>query len=110
MIYPHIRSTQNLLDNAIKFSPDGGEVTVDINENEVDYDVSIKNIGQIPLENQQKIWNKFYQADESHASEGNGIGLAIVKKIVELHNGDVSVQCDGETVCFTVKLPKHCKQ
>lgn len=100
----------NLIDNAIKFSPEGGEVTVDINENEVDYDVSIKNIGQIPLENQQKIWNKFYQADESHASEGNGIGLAIVKKIVELHNGDVSVQCDGETVCFTVKLPKHCKQ
>lgn len=97
----------NLLDNAIKFSPNGETVSVEIADNGSFVSVSIKNGGKgIPVENQAKIFNKFYQADESHATKGNGIGLAIVKKIVELHEGHISVRSkDGETV-FTVKLPK----
>ncbi len=98
----------NLTDNAIKFSPDGGKVDIKIVENENEYTVKISNEGEpISSDNIEKIWNKFYQADESHASEGNGIGLAIVKKIVELHNGDVSVACNDNTVTFTVILPKE---
>ena len=97
----------NLLDNAIKFSPENETVSVEIVDSKDVISVSIKNGGkEIPKENQAKIFNKFYQADESHATKGNGIGLAIVKKIVELHKGHVSVKSkDGETV-FTVMLPK----
>ena len=97
----------NLLDNAIKFSPENETVSVEITDSKDVISVSIKNGGKgIPKENQAKIFNKFYQADESHATKGNGIGLAIVKKIVELHHGHISVKSkDGETV-FTVMLPK----
>ncbi len=97
----------NLLDNAIKFSPEGEVVSVEIEQSDKLVCVSIKNAGKtIPTESQDKIFNKFYQADESHATKGNGVGLAIVKKITELHEGRVSVKSqNGETV-FTVKLPK----
>ena len=61
---------------------------------------------EIPPEHQKRIFNKFYQADESHATQGNGIGLAIVKRIVELHKGAVSVTSENEVTVFTVKLPK----
>ena len=54
----------------------------------------------------EKIFAKFYQADESHATQGNGIGLAIVKSIVELHNGEISVNSGNGITTFTVVLPK----
>ena len=63
------------------------------------------NGSEIPPEKLGKIWNKFYQADESHASAGNGIGLAIVKKVTELHGGTVSVTSENELTTFTVVLP-----
>lgn len=98
----------NLLDNAIKFSPDTGEVKIDIVQNEKSSAVSITNYGEdIPKDKINKIWNKFYQTDESHTGHGNGIGLAIVKAIVELHKGTVSVQSSNGMSCFTVELPKH---
>jgi signal transduction histidine kinase len=95
----------NLLDNAIKFSPCGSEVCVEISAMNETLTVDVINTGsEISPENMTKIWNKFYQADESHASEGNGVGLAIVKKIVELHGGDVRVKSARGIVCFTVEL------
>ena len=96
----------NLIDNAVKFSPEEKDVTVEIHDSGSSYTVSVSNEGDILPENQAKIWNKFYQADESHASEGNGVGLAIVKKITDLHGGDVSVDCKDHIVTFSVKLPK----
>ena len=96
----------NLLDNAIKFSKDGSTVEIGILNDGSSYQVSVKNEGPtIPAEQQSRIFRKFYQADESHASEGHGIGLALVKKITELHGGIVRVfSHDGITV-FTVILP-----
>lgn len=96
----------NLADNAVKFSPKGGTVAIGITANASVIAVNISNAGEeISEENRKKIWNKFYQADESHASEGNGVGLAIVKRIVELHGGAVSVDCKDGNVTFSVKLP-----
>ena len=97
----------NLLGNAVKFSPTGGMIEVKITEQEETMTVSIMNTGsEIAPEHQKKIFNKFYQADESHSSEGNGIGLAIVKLITELHDGTVSVSSGNGSTTFTVVLPK----
>ena len=69
--------------------------------------VKVSNTGSdIPLDKQQRIFNKFYQADESHATQGNGIGLAIVKSIVELHKGEISVHSGNGITTFTVVLPQ----
>ena len=97
----------NLVDNAVKFSPCGAEVSLDIREMGKSFFVSVSNRGQdIPSDKQKRLFHKFYQADESHAQEGNGIGLAIVKKIVDLHDGKISFQSENGLTVFTVELPK----
>ena len=97
----------NLLDNAVKFSPEGELIEVAILETEQNYCVTVRNCGAtIPPEQQEKIFNKFYQCDESHAAEGNGVGLAIVKRVVELHRGTVQVSSRNNVTIFTVELPK----
>ena len=96
----------NLLDNTVKFTPDFGSVRVDLEAKDNWLTVCVANTGStIPPEKLGKIWNKFYQADESHASAGNGIGLAIVKKVTELHGGKVGVTSENELTSFTVTLP-----
>lgn len=98
----------NLLDNAIKFAPQGHTIGVKIVEEEDSLTVEILNTGsEIPRSSQDKIFNKFYQADESHASQGNGVGLAIVKRVIELHGGSIQVASKEEVTVFTVKLPKQ---
>ena len=97
----------NLLDNAVKFTPDGHTIQVQIAEHESRLTVEVRNTGsQIPAESQEKIFRKFYQADESHAAQGNGIGLAIVKRITELHGGSVRVSSENDVTAFLVELPK----
>lgn len=97
----------NLLDNAVKFTPKGGTISLDIKEEAEAYSVAIGNTGEeIPKEKEEKIFQKFYQADESHTVQGNGIGLAIVKRVVQLHQGEVTVQSEGGKTVFTVTLPK----
>ena len=96
----------NLIDNAVKFSPDYGIVSVGISENNGLITVSVTNSGtDIPTESIDRIFNKFYQADESHSSEGNGIGLAIVKQAVKLHGGTVAADSRKGRTTFTVMLP-----
>ena len=61
---------------------------------------------EIKEEDKTKIFNKFYQVDSTHSKEGNGIGLSIVKHIIDLHRGKIDVQCqDGHTI-FIVSIPK----
>ncbi len=97
----------NLLDNAIKFSYDNDTVAVKIEDKENNLIVAVSNHGKdIPKDSINRIFNKFYQADESHFSSGNGIGLAVVKKICQLHNGQVSVISENGTTTFYVKVPK----
>ena len=69
--------------------------------------VKVSNTGsEIPYDKQEKIFHKFYQADESHATKGNGIGRAIEKRIVELHNGNITVNSGNGITTFIVMLPK----
>ncbi len=98
----------NLLDNAIKFSPDYGVVEICIFEKDEMTYVSFSNFGdEIPANAKEKIFNKFYQVDESHSTMGNGIGLAIVKKIVDLHKGSIRVDCKNGKTIFAVSLPNN---
>ena len=98
----------NLLDNAVKFSPFNGLINIEIEEKQGIYRIIISNQGEaITEENQKKLFHKFYQADESHATEGNGIGLSIVKKIVELHRGKIHIECKEGKVSFIAELPKR---
>ena len=97
----------NLLDNAIKFADENTELKVSIEENSKETKILIDNIGiEIKEEDKTKIFNKFYQVDSTHSKEGNGIGLSIVKHIIDLHRGKIDVQCqDGHTI-FIVSIPK----
>jgi len=98
----------NLIDNAIKYSYENGTVQIKITETDSRILVSVSNMGvEIPEEAKEHIFRKFYQVDESHSSEGNGIGLAIVRKVVELHEGDVTVSSANHKTVFTVSLPKQ---
>jgi len=85
----------NLLDNAIKFSPDGGEISikVEINGKMVKCDISDQGIG-IAKEYMPRIFEKFYRVDNSDVYEisGTGLGLSIIKHIIESHGGKISVR------------------
>ena len=96
----------NLLDNAIKFSAEKEEIHIRISRDTDCLKVTIQNTGEpISEEEKNRVFQKFYQADTSHAAEGAGIGLAIVKRIVELHGGKVSAESEGRQTAFTVSLP-----
>ena len=98
----------NLIDNAIKFSPEGGSIEIGIKKEHDAISVYVINSGEnIPAGSQARIFNKFYQADSSHSTEGNGIGLAVVKKVVELHGGTVSVQSENNLTMFLVTIPQN---
>lgn len=94
----------NLVDNAVKFSPEGGRVDIGIVKDGERLVVSITNEGVIQEEHIDKLFRKFYQADRSHSTKGNGIGLAIVKHVVELHGGTVAVKSADDRVTFCVAL------
>ncbi len=98
----------NLLHNAIKFTPAGEKIALIVHQNAWETTVQVINRGEtIPLEKQEHIFRKFYQADESHSAEGNGVGLAIVKRIVGLHGGSVTVRSEAGETAFTVRLPRR---
>ena len=97
----------NLLDNAVKFTPYGGEVRIKIEEREDSVCVSVINTGStVAPENRERIFRKFFQEDRSHSTKGNGIGLAVVRQIVNLHGGSVWVESEQDCTTFKVLLPK----
>lgn len=100
----------NVIGNAVKYTPDGGtiEVKLDINpknEQEVRVRITDNGIG-MDKATAERIFEKFYQGDSSHATGGNGLGLAMVKRIVELCGGRIRVKSEPDKgTQFTVYLP-----
>ncbi len=97
----------NLLNNAIKFTPEGGKITVRLEEKNGFAAVSVADTGiGMSQQDVERIFQKYYQADTSHASKGMGLGLSIAWRIAELAGGHIDVDSVlGEGSCFTVKLP-----
>jgi two-component system phosphate regulon sensor histidine kinase PhoR len=98
----------NLLHNAIKFTPSGGQVTVSVSqqENELRFGVSDTGIG-IAAEDLPRIFERFYKADRSRASSGTGLGLAIARHLVEAHGGRIWVESkpgEGSSFYFTIPV------
>ncbi len=97
----------NILDNAIKFSSREGVIEVSMKESEYLITIMITDTGcGIEQDALPKIFDKFYQAETSHSTTGNGLGLSIVHKIITLHKG--TIMCDSvvsKGTCFTISLP-----
>lgn len=104
------RVIQNLMDNALKFTPEGGTIQIDVASNKNNIEIRVKDTGPgIPESEQSQIFDRYRQAERTgHKQSGTGLGLAIVKKILELH--DTSIQVTSELnvgTAFMFQLPTY---
>jgi signal transduction histidine kinase len=98
----------NLLDNAIKYTPAGGQVSITVLAAPPGATVVFRDTGiGIAGNEQPKIWTRLYRGDKSRSQHGLGLGLSVVKAVVEAHHGRVIVTSqEGVGSVFTVQLPK----
>ena len=97
-----------LLDNAMKYTPPQGRIAVTLHRQEKLTSLCVSNTGEeIPKEDREKIFDRFYRTDKSRAREsgGYGLGLAIARAIAESHSGSIGVRCEDHLNTFTVILP-----
>jgi signal transduction histidine kinase len=98
----------NLLDNAVKFSPSGGTIAVDVRDGPTGIDISVRDHGLgIPAEHRGRLFERFYQGHGSSYRSGLGLGLHISQQIVKRHGGSIRAEFpDGGGSCFVITLPR----
>ena len=96
----------NLISNAVKFTPQGGKITVNLKRHKNNAVVSVADTGcGMTKDTGVRIFEKFYQGDSSRTTEGNGIGLALVKRIIDITKSEIIVESElKKGTCFTVIL------
>jgi signal transduction histidine kinase len=99
----------NLIDNAVRYTPQGGEILVSLSKEDGDACVAVKDNGTgIPEEHLKHIFKRFYRVDKyrSRSESGSGLGLSICQRIAEIHGGTIKVESQvGKGSTFTVFLP-----
>ena len=103
------RVFENLIVNALKYSLNNTRVYIDINSEDNEVEISFKNISNYELDfNTEDIFERFTRADKSRNSsvEGSGMGLAITKSIIELHNGSIKIEVEGDMFKIYLVIPK----
>jgi two-component system, OmpR family, sensor histidine kinase VicK len=99
----------NIISNALKYSPEGGTITFNVKENNGFIEISVSDQGLgIPKENLDKIFERFYRVDKARSRQmgGTGLGLAIAKEMISAHGGDIwATSIDGKGTTITFKLP-----
>jgi signal transduction histidine kinase len=104
------RALSNLLDNALRVTPDGGQITVAVQAQDLHQILSVTDTGPgIVAEEQEKIFQKFYQTQTHREHRGSaGLGLAIVRRVAQLHHGEVSLDsAPGKGSRFSLRFPAH---
>ena len=100
------RALGNLLDNALKFTPQGGTINLALARDDDWAEVRVEDTGiGIPLEDLPHLFSRFHRGRNAAAYPGNGLGLAIVKAIVDMHGGQVSITSTGQGACVTLRIP-----
>ena len=99
----------NILNNAIKFTEEGGQVGLYLMTDDEHAIVQVWDTGcGMSAETGKNIFQKFYQGDTSHATRGNGLGLALVKRVVDIMQGEIAVESAvGQGSTFTVKMRRQ---
>ena len=99
------RALGNLLDNALRFTPKNGSIQITLSEHDSDFEIAVSDNGcGIALEHLPRVFDRFYRADSSRGSDGAGLGLSLVKSIVDIHGGSATIQSEigrGTTVKLT---------
>jgi two-component system heavy metal sensor histidine kinase CusS len=102
------RAVGNLLDNALRFTPENGAIQIVLSERDADFEVAVSDNGcGIAPEHLPRVFDRFYRADSSRGSDGAGLGLALVKSIVDLHDGSASIHSEigrGTTISLIFPL------
>jgi len=101
------QATANLIDNAVKYTPRGGRISVDVQRERDRALLRVRDTGiGIPADEQPRIWDRLFRGDKSRAERGLGLGLSLVKAVIEAHGGTVTVVSKaGQGSTFTVSLP-----
>jgi two-component system heavy metal sensor histidine kinase CusS len=103
------RAVSNLVDNAVRFTPDGGRIEISLRTTLEHAEIAVEDTGcGIAAEHISRVLDRFYRVDASRSSEGTGLGLALVKSIADLHGGTVAVSSEvGRGTRVTLRFPSQ---
>ena len=98
----------NLLDNAVKYTPEGGTIRLSLSSQAHSVSIRVCDSGPgVALDQREKVFHRFYRTDTSRSTPGNGLGLSLVKAVVRLHDGRVNLLDNHPGLCVELSLPKR---